>query len=296
MMLALMLLILPVMAQDEVVTIYDLPYFDNAHELQTLDIFLPEDAGDSTYPVLFLVHGGGFIIGDKSEVHPAAMRYAEQGYAVITPNYRLAPDVHFPDAHSDVFCAMAWTLAHAEDYNLDLSRIVLMGESAGANIVAYLATVDDATDFTRDCEFDYPENPDYDAAITFYLPVDLLSCECQFARSMASQYLNVNITNWNDADVIADFVEDSVLSWLDSDDPPFYMIHGENDFVVPLSESEFFVDAYQSAGGYTELVVIEGANHGFLTSGIESTYLAQSYELIDEWLNTLFTGDDIDDR
>lgn len=281
--LLMLFLLAPTMAQDTVQTFFDIAYAAEGHELQRLDIFLPADS-ESALPMIFLVHGGGFVMGDKIEVRATALRYAEQGYVVVAPNYRLAPDVNFPLAHNDVFCAMAWTFAHAADYHIDLSQIVLIGESAGANIVAYLATVDDASDFIGDCDFAYPDNPDFQAAITFYLPVDLLTCGCDTARRMASFYTGISFFDWDDAESIALFQDISFITWLDANDPPFYMIHGANDFLVAVSESEFFVDVYQAVGGIVELVILEGANHGFLTSSVPSPHLDASYRLMDAWI------------
>ncbi len=280
-------LTMPSIAQEDMTifsaSISNIAYIDNGDERQVLDLYLPDESFAQPYPVLFMVHGGGFFAGDKQELAHVAQHYTAQGYAVIAPNYRLAPDVQFPSAHGDVFCAMAWTFANAATYTLDTNQITLLGESAGGNIAAYLGAVDDATSFMSECDLSYPDDPNFVSVILFYAPVDLLSCDCPVARRMASIYTGISYFDWEDEADIAEFIDISVVSWLDENDPPFYLLHGDIDFLVPLSEAQLFVADYQAVGGQAELVVFEGANHGFLT-GYPSPLLEISYQLIDEWL------------
>ena len=266
----------------------DIPYVTDGHELQTLDIYLP-NSSQVTLPIILMVHGGGFIAGDKSEMQGAAEHYAELGYAVISPNYRLAPDFTYPTAHADVFCALAWTLSHANDYHLDPNNLVLMGESAGANTVALLATMDTPNALLEDCEYQLSDDLSIQAVFAMYMPVDLSSCECQLAKRLASIYLGINLSDWENAETQSLWQSASIIKELDDTDPPFYLIHGANDFLVPLSESEFFVNAYQEVGGYAELVVFEGANHGFFTN-IDSDYTQRALAIIDDWLNNTFAS------
>lgn len=288
--LSLALLMMPSIAQEAIPSRYasvqDINYVDNGDERQVLDLYLPDETVAQPYPVLFMVHGGGFFAGDKADMSSIAQYYTEQGYAVVAPNYRLAPDVQFPSAHGDVFCAMAWTFDNADTYALDTDQITLLGESAGGNIVAYLGAVDDATAFMQECDLSYPTDPDFSSAILFYAPVDLLSCDCQMARRMASVYTGISYFAWEDETTIAEFMDISVVTWLDANDPPFYLLHGDIDFLVPLSEAQLFISDYEAVGGQAELTIFEGANHGFLT-GFPSPLIDRSYQLIDDWLESL---------
>jgi acetyl esterase/lipase len=87
-------------------------------------------------PVLLVFHGGGFVRGDKQERENAGMFFAREGYLVIVPNYRLGPDHHWPAGAEDVMSALAWARVHASEYHGDVTRIWLLGESAGAAHVA----------------------------------------------------------------------------------------------------------------------------------------------------------------
>ena len=113
-----------------------------------------------------------------------------------------------------------------------------MGESAGANIVAVLATIDDPNTLLDACDYELPETLDIQAVFALYMPVDLSSCDCQLAKRLASVYLDVELSDWADIESQALWQSASILNKWDKNDPPFYLIHGANDFLVPVSESE----------------------------------------------------------
>ncbi len=105
-----------------------------------LDVYRPKDV-EGPLPVVFFVHGGGFRILSKDTHWMMAHEMANQGYMVVTINYRLSPAVRFPEPAQDVCEAFSWLLEHAERLGADLGRLVLMGESAGANLSTMLALV-----------------------------------------------------------------------------------------------------------------------------------------------------------
>ena len=101
----------------------------------SLDIYLPEKG--QLFPVLFFVHGGALVKGDKSSLASNAGRFVEQGYAVVAVNYRLSPAVKFPAHIEDVAQAFAWVHKNIGKYGGDQKRIFVAGGSAGG----YLATL-----------------------------------------------------------------------------------------------------------------------------------------------------------
>jgi acetyl esterase len=109
----------------------DVPYADRPG--CTLDVLRPP--GESgPLPVVVHVHGGAFRVFSKDTHGHAAARYARAGFAVVNVNYRLAPRHPFPAAVADVHDALAFVAARAGRFGLDLDRVVLTGESAGANL------------------------------------------------------------------------------------------------------------------------------------------------------------------
>lgn len=107
--------------------------------LQKLDFFQTKSANA---PVLMFVHGGGWKRGDKGNAtgRDLAPHYAGQGYAVASVNYRLVPDATVEQQAADVASAVAWVRANATRLGIDPGRIVLMGHSAGAHLVALVGT------------------------------------------------------------------------------------------------------------------------------------------------------------
>jgi acetyl esterase/lipase len=122
---------------------HDLPYCDDPKpdERHQLDLYLPRGRRD--YPVVVLVHGGAWMVGDKrccGLYSSVAEFLAGQGIGVAVPNYRLSPQVRHPEHVRDVARAFAWVHAHIAEYGGRPDRMFLMGHSAGGHLVALLAT------------------------------------------------------------------------------------------------------------------------------------------------------------
>ena len=133
-------------SKHHVEVIRDLPYLEDGSDDHLLDIYRPTFS-KPPWPVVFYVHGGGFRILSKDTHWIMGLAFARQGYLVVNINYRLAPRHPFPAALEDAAAALAWTQRRARDYGGDLDRLVLAGESAGANLVASLAV---AASYRRD--------------------------------------------------------------------------------------------------------------------------------------------------
>jgi acetyl esterase len=126
--------------------VLDVPYVDDGRREHLLDVYRPRDrpsGASAGLPVVLYVHGGGFRILSKDSHWVMGLVFARAGYVVFNISYRLAPRDPFPAGLQDVMSAYAWVLAHAHEYGGDASRIVMAGESAGANLVtaATIATV-----------------------------------------------------------------------------------------------------------------------------------------------------------
>ena len=104
---------------------------------RALDIYSPSCKGK--HPVIFFVHGGAWTIGDKKDHTAKGLFFAKQGYVFVSVNYRLAPEVSYPDFAYDVAEALSWVYDHVGDYCGDQNRIYLMGHSAGAHLVALVS-------------------------------------------------------------------------------------------------------------------------------------------------------------
>lgn len=260
----LMLCLTPIaQAADEHSPYTNIVYGSSTNTRQVLDVFLPA-AVETPIPVIFMVHGGGYVFGDKTSLQPAVRFFVEQGYAVVTPNYRLAPTYPYPAPLQDIFCAYAWTLSHADEYHFDLERVTLMGESAGANAVAMLAAVDDHALYLDDCEHQIPESFVPKAAVMYYAPIDLSTCTCGPAKQLAALYLGLDDFDASqEAEIRERSAQASPLPWLDGQEPPFLLFHGTDDSLIPVSESELFVQKVTESGEEAALITVADVGHGF---------------------------------
>ena len=116
----------------------DIAYRSGGAEAHRLDVYRRVGEREPLQPVVFYVHGGGFRFMSKDTHWLMALAFARRGYVVFTVNYRLASEARYPAAIEDVCAAYAWVREHAATYGGDPARIVLAGESAGANLVAAL--------------------------------------------------------------------------------------------------------------------------------------------------------------
>lgn len=111
----------------------------DAHKTRhKLDVYVPK--GKKDFPVLFFVHGGAWVLGDKMTFRDPAKQLAAHGIGVVCPNYRLTPDVQHPKHVEDVAKAFAWTLDNVGKYGGDAKKVVIGGHSAGGHLTALLAS------------------------------------------------------------------------------------------------------------------------------------------------------------
>jgi acetyl esterase len=140
-------------------TVEEIPFTREAMDFSSLNVDLPEIANSETieirnrdgwkllaevyipkgsgpFPVILYMHGGGWCIGSPEGVKRKAMRLAEQGFVVFNLNYSLAPERIFPNAVEDVVYAARWIVKNAHTYNGDAAKMIVSGDSAGANLSA----------------------------------------------------------------------------------------------------------------------------------------------------------------
>lgn len=116
----------------------DVPYVEQAHELQKLDLVAPKDA--KGLPVVVWIHGGGWQTGDKAGVQIKPQYFQDKGYVFVSVNYRLLPQVEMGTIVRDVAQSIRWVHDHAAEYGGDPSKLLIMGHSAGAQLAALVCT------------------------------------------------------------------------------------------------------------------------------------------------------------
>ena len=120
----------------------DIPYVDSGHERQVLDIYTPEQESHKNLPVMFWIHGGGWQVGDKSDVALKPKVLTERGFVFVSTNYRLLPHVEMDELIGDVARALGWVHRNIAKHGGDPNRIFVGGHSAGAQLAA-LICIDD---------------------------------------------------------------------------------------------------------------------------------------------------------
>lgn len=120
----------------------DIPYVVNGHERQVLDIYIPEKPTEKPLPVVFWIHGGGWQVGDKSQVGSKPKAMTERGFVFVSTNYRLLPEVEMAELTRDIATSVGWVHKHIAQYGGDPNQIVVGGHSAGAQLAALICTDD----------------------------------------------------------------------------------------------------------------------------------------------------------
>ena len=132
---------------EAVTTEANVPYLGTGARAHVLDVVRPRSHAGEPLPVVLYLHGGGFRILSKDTHWMMAGAFGARGFLVFNANYRLSGEAPYPAAVEDAAAALAWVLDHADQYGGDPSRVVLAGESAGANLACALTV---ASCFARD--------------------------------------------------------------------------------------------------------------------------------------------------
>jgi arylformamidase len=112
----------------------DIPYAQPANPRQTLDVYAPANA--TRRPIIFWIHGGGWVTGDKSGVKAKPAAFVERDFVFVAINYRFVPNVTIKQITQDVAKALLWVQRNAAQYGGDPDSIFVMGHSAGAQLAA----------------------------------------------------------------------------------------------------------------------------------------------------------------
>ena len=116
----------------------NVPYADTKNPKQTLDVYRPAEGQDR--PIVFWIHGGGWMQGDKADVKLKPQLFVDRGMVFVSTNYRVFPDVSIQTIAADVAQALAWTHKHARELGGDPGAILVMGHSAGDQLAALVST------------------------------------------------------------------------------------------------------------------------------------------------------------
>jgi acetyl esterase/lipase len=225
-----------------------------------MDIYRPQRSAAPT-PALLYVHGGGWTGGDKrsGEGIRDIPELLARGYLVAAVNYRLAPRYKFPAMIEDVKCAVRFLRANAERFSINPEKIGAWGGSAGGHLVALLGTADATAGW--DVGQYLEQSSRVQAVVDMFGPTDLTVL---FEGANPRLMEQVFGTSDRNSETLQ---KASPVNWVSSDDPPFLILHGERDPLVPVSQSQIFYEKLRAAGVPATFVIVKNAGHGFAPLG-----------------------------
>jgi acetyl esterase/lipase len=274
---------LPAPAVADFRTARDVTYAVMDGQPQRMDVAWP--AGEGPYPLVVLIHGGGWSGGDKSAYHHAMRLLAGQGYAAASINYRLAsaPRNVFPAAVEDVRCAVRYLRSNAGRYRIDPARVGALGHSAGGHLAAMLGTAADVPGLDGACPI-RAESPAVSAVVALAGPQDIRTAGAlgPTHRGMVENFLGAPPEAVLERALLA-----SPAVHVKAGTPPFLLVHGTSDGVVPLRQSRSMRDTLRASGVPVTLIELPGIGHGideFATSPSFRVSTCTTLAFLQKWL------------
>ena len=241
----------------DVTRVVDVPYGEHGRR-NTLDVYHRVDKPTGC-PTLVQVHGGAWVIGDKREQgRPLMLHLAARGWVCFAPNYRLSPRATWPDHLVDVKRAIAWVREHGHEYGADPGFLVVTGGSAGGQIAALCGLTADDPQWQPGFE---DADTSVQAVAPYYGVYDLQNeTGTTAARVRASRLLARLVMKTKDPAVYASASPVAQVR----DAPPFLVVHGANDTLVPVEEARLLVQRLREVSSEPVLYLeLPGTQHAF---------------------------------
>jgi len=246
----------------------DIPYAETDNPRQMLDLLLPKEPAGKPLPVIVFIHGGGWRNGSKQSSTWKIANFVKTGnYAGVSINYRLSAESQWPTQIHDCKAAIRWIRANAKKYNLDPDKIGIWGSSAGGHLVAMLGTSADVIAMDGTLGSNFGLSSAVTCVVDFYGPTDLTTMDQNAAEGAVMKHntpdspetllLGYMATKNPEGAATA-----SPITYITPDDPPFLIVHGTKDPVVPYAQSVTFHEALKKAGVSSTLLSVTGGGHG----------------------------------
>ncbi len=232
-----------------------------AGESLKADMFRPAD--QEVYPMVVMIHGGGWSSGDKWNLHDHARELAQAGFVAVAINYRLAPIHRFPAQIDDCRAALVWAVEQADDWRADSQRVAVWGYSAGAHLAALLATKP------------APDEPKLFAAILGGAP-------CEFSFVPEESTVLAAVMGGSRKQLPKVYCDASPLEFASPQVCPTFFFHGSHDLIVPQASSHKLFVKLQELDVTTEYHVVDRQGH--LLTFIDGTSRRMAIEFLQKHL------------
>lgn len=240
----------------------DLEYAKPDGKPVKLDLFLPRKS-EKAAPVVIWIHGGGWMAGSKAMC--PARGWVKDGFAVASVEYRFTDRAVFPAQINDCKAAVRYLRAHAKEYNLDPDRFGAWGASAGGHLVALLGTSCGSVECEGAALGCAEQSSAVQCVCDWFGPTDFTEYKAESAdvAPMLMKLFGGKMSEKQDLVKLASpalHVKKEGAKY-----PPFLIVQGDKDPLVPHEQSRELAAKLKEAGGSAELVIVEGEGHGFGT-------------------------------
>ncbi len=213
-------------------------------------------------PTLLEVHGGGWVIGSKNEQGlPLMLQMAARGWVCVSADYRLSPHATFPEHLIDLKRAIQWIRDHGAEYGANPDFIVVTGGSAGGHLAALVALTANDPEYQPGFE---AVDTSVQGCVPFYGVYDFTDRHRVLHHDALAELLEQRVMKASRTEAPAAYEKASPMSRVHADAPPFFVVHGDLDTLVPVAEARHFVETLRAHTrapvAYAE---IPGAQHAF---------------------------------
>jgi acetyl esterase/lipase len=241
--------------------IHDIAYTPAGVASQALDLYLPTQTPSRPLPLIILIHGGGWLGGDKLDNHGLSAEFVRRGFAVASPNYHESNEAIWPAQAIDCKSVVRWLRAHSEKLHLDPDRFAVGGHSAGGHLSAFLAASNGVKTFDKGANLDV--SSDVQAELWFSGVADLVT------RAETPGYEIVQNKISDQSRLIGGpalenrelAMQASPVSWVSKKSAPFFFEHGTADKQVPPAQVNEMAAALTKNGIYSEAYFLKGVGH-----------------------------------
>jgi len=233
-------------------------------------------------PILFQIHGGGWIIGDKREqALPLMYQLAARGWVCVSANYRLSPHATFPDHLRDCKKALAWVKEHAGEYGANSDFVIVTGGSAGGHLAALVGLTENDPEYQLGFE---EADTSVRATVPVYGVYDFTDRHGFWNGSLA-ELLETKILKGSIDEIPDEYRKASPMDRVHSNVSPFCVIHGDTDSLVPVDEARMFVSLLREKSREPVVYMeIPGAQHAFeLFPSLRSQAVVDGIERFVAW-------------
>jgi acetyl esterase/lipase len=242
-----------------------------------LDVYHRRDR-PSGCPTLLQVHGGAWILGSKDHQGlPLMLQMASRGWVCIAANYRLSPRATFPDHLIDLKRAIKWIREHGAEYGADPDFLAVTGGSAGGHLAALVALTANEPEYQPGFEH---VDTSVRACIPFYGVYDFTDRHKHYQHRGLAVLLERRVMKAKLADAPDAYEKASPIARIHPGAPPFFIVHGDRDTLVPVAEARAFAEALRTRGK-AEVVYAEipGAQHAFeIFPSVRTTFVIHAVE------------------